>query len=98
MYQKRHFGFIHDKPGRAKLLDSTSEVNIMKECHKAATQSSQIASPEFKRAITASIKNEIFETFKRRYSQTTGKTYQKPCDKTVRRYLKYFSKQILENF
>ena len=70
----------------------------MKDCHIAATDSKQITSNEFKKLIRATIRNEFMETYQRRYNIMNVKDYSKPCSKTVDRYLKEFSKKLLEDF
>ena len=98
VHRKRQIGNINDKPGRARLLDSTSEENIMNKCHTAATEADQISSPEFKKLIKGCIRNEFLETFKRRYSQTTTEKYRQPAGRTVGRYLNEFSQNMLKTF
>jgi len=70
----------------------------MKDCHIAATDSKQISSNEFKKNIRATIRNEFMETYKRRYIPINAEDYSKPCSKTVDRYLKEFSRKLLEAF
>ena len=98
VHKKRQVGNINDKPGRAKLLDSTSEEKILKDCHIAATESKQVLSNEFKKRIKATIRNEFIETYKRRYGSIITEDYKKPCSKSVGRYLNEFSRKILETF
>ena len=68
----------------------------MKECSSAATEPEQVSSKDFKKKIKACIRYEILETWKRRYSETSTRSFEKACSRTVIRYLHKFTQKHLK--
>jgi transposase len=100
VHRKRKVGHLNEKNGRPKLLDPTSEENIMSECRRATIEPEQVSTNEFKKHIKACIRNECLETHNRRYNynQTPNKKFTKASSKTVSRYLNEFSQKYLKTF
>ena len=97
VHKKRQDRNVNNKPGRVKFLDLISEEKIMKECSISAP--TKIASIEFRKQISESIRNESLETHKRNYGTTTTENYRTPSIRTVNRYLNKFSQNYLvKNF
>jgi len=84
-----------------KLLDLISEEKINKEFSiiAATNKHNQIISIEFRKQISAIIRNESLETYKRKYGTTTTEDYRTPSLRTVYKYLNKFSQNYLgKNF
>ena len=63
----------------------------MKECQTAATEAQKISPQEFKKGIKAVIKNEVLNTYQRKFAPGSNESFRRPCTKTVDRlYLKIF--------